>query len=71
MNASLGRSRSRRCCERVGKQGRTRQQPVWPVLLLTCCAVALSAQAQTNALNYQVSWLGNTFSGASNRWVQN
>jgi hypothetical protein len=26
---------------------------------------------QTHALDYSVSWVGNSFSGASNRWVQN
>src|SRR4029079_17752302 len=31
-----------------------------------------SGFAETNApLHYTVSWLGNSFSGASNRWVQN
>src|SRR6476619_7632126 len=31
-----------------------------------------SGFAETNApLKYTVSWLGNTFSGAGNRWVQN
>ena len=32
-----------------------------------CAALAL----QTAPLDYSVSWLGNSFSGASNRWVQN
>lgn len=35
--------------------------------LLFCTALALQAAP----LNYSVSWLGNSFSGASNRWVQN
>ena len=34
---------------------------------LTLWAVMSSAAE----LNYTVSWLGNTFSGASNKWVQN
>ena len=34
---------------------------------LTLWAVTSSAEE----LNYTVSWLGNTFSGASNKWVQN
>lgn len=34
--------------------------------------ITVSARADTNApLNYTVSWLGNSFSGASNKWVQN
>jgi hypothetical protein len=33
---------------------------------------ALAAEANAKVpLNYTVSWLGNSFSGASNRWVQN
>jgi hypothetical protein len=35
--------------------------------LLFCTALGLQAAP----LNYSVSWLGNSFSGASNRWVQN
>ena len=33
--------------------------------------IALSGTASGAPLNYSVSWLGNSFSGASNRWVQN
>jgi len=48
------------------------------VALLAAAAAAYGAdlsrpaRADTNApLNYTVSWLGNSFSGASNKWVQN
>lgn len=41
------------------------------IIWLVCTGgVALSA-AKSQPLKYQVSWLGNSFSGASNRWVQN
>ncbi len=36
-------------------------------LLVGCCC-SLSA---ANPLNYAVTWVGNSFSGASNKWVQN
>jgi hypothetical protein len=43
--------------------------------LLTFCFLAAGIRfeaAETIApLNYRVSWLGNSFSGASNKWVQN
>ena len=39
-------------------------------LLIGLAWIAL-IRAETNGLHYQVSWLGNSFSGASNRWVQN
>ena len=41
-------------------------------LALLPATVQPSAAAEgTNGLKYAVSWLGNSFSGASNRWVQN
>ncbi len=39
-----------------------------PVALLACAPGPLSA---ANPLDHAVSWIGNSFSGASNRWVQN
>jgi hypothetical protein len=36
-------------------------------LICAACAPVFAAAP----LNYSVSWLGNSFSGASNRWVQN
>lgn len=35
-----------------------------------CCAI-FSLLAEAHGLQYQVSWLGNSFSGASNQWIQN
>jgi len=35
------------------------------------CALALLSVVRGFALDYSVSWVGNSFSGASNRWVQN
>jgi len=42
---------------------------LWQCLCLGCLP-ALDAWAQ-ESLNYSVTWVGNSFSGASNRWVQN
>ncbi|MDX1951019.1 MAG: hypothetical protein SFY81_02480 [Verrucomicrobiota bacterium] len=38
-------------------------------LAIAACITASAGAAEK--LDYQVSWVGNTFSGASNRWVQN
>lgn len=46
----------------------SKQTALLPVLL---GALVLSAADRTTSLNYKVSWLGNSFSGASNKWVQN
>ena len=43
--------------------------PIIRVTISTIFCAALALQAVP--LNYSVSWLGNSFSGASNRWVQN
>ncbi len=39
--------------------------------LLFALLASVTAAAAAEPLNYSVSWLGNTFSCASNRWVQN
>lgn len=47
---------------------------LWSLIALTalCGMSGSSGRAETNSpLTYSVSWLGNSFSGASNRWVQN
>ena len=41
------------------------------VLALLGCLTARLTVRPADALNYSVSWVGNSFSGASNRWVQN
>src|SRR3712207_4701561 len=43
----------------------------WLLLSLFLLLVALPVTAQNNPLNYKVSWLGNSFSGANGQWVQN
>ncbi|HZL36892.1 MAG TPA: hypothetical protein VFC78_16345 [Tepidisphaeraceae bacterium] len=40
------------------------------VALLICCAMTVAANA-ADPLDYTVSWVGNSFSGADNKWVQN
>src|SRR6476619_5203731 len=40
----------------------------WKIAAALTLWAAMSSAAE---LNYTVSWLGNTFSGASNKWVQN
>lgn len=42
-------------------------------LLLVCLVAILAAPLKVDAadLDYAVSWVGNSFSGASNKWVQN
>lgn len=35
------------------------------------CALGSAGAASDTPLHYSVSWLGNTFGGASNKWVQN
>ena len=50
---------------------------LWPAVLAGLALAndgatgATSAQIQPPPGSYQTSWLGNSFSGASNRWVQN
>ena len=51
-----------------------KKSPFWfnaIAVLLVGIAWDVATGAEPNRLQYQVSWLGNSFSGASNRWVQN
>jgi len=43
----------------------------WLAIAAMCFFGSNTEAAESNTLKYSVSWLGNTFSGASNRWVQN
>ena len=51
---------------------RSPKQPLrGPALLLLAAGLALSIRCSAAPLNYSVSWIGNSFSGGSNKWVQN
>ena len=44
---------------------------MWVTLLLGLTILVGGAHAQEQPLDAHVSWLGNTFGGADNKWVQN
>jgi len=45
------------------------------VVSLICAGISIPAQSvnsqASSELNYSVSWVGNSFSGAQDKWVQN
>ena len=41
------------------------------IALALALALAADAASASEPLHYSVSWVGNSYSGASNRWVQN
>lgn len=43
----------------------------WIWVVIAFASLIAATAAENSVLQYSVSWLGNSFSGASNRWVQN
>ncbi len=46
-------------------------QPAFGIAAAVVAFLAGGSKSPAEPLNYAVSWVGNSFSGASNRWVQN
>ncbi len=47
------------------------KQPMMKMLFGCLLALVPLTASSAEPLHYSVSWLGNSFSGASNKWVQN